>query len=402
MKQTTTRTRTRTVSVHYAHILDYVARTPWAILPAKMTQILSVLALRAAGQTFSAEEIRAQIGEVDPPKPSSRGTVAIVPLRGIIAHRMNTMEESSGGMSAERFAVTIRRLAADASISAILIDSDSPGGTISGVLEAAQAVYEARAQKRIVAIANATMASAAYWIASQAHEIVAIPSVFEGRIGSIGVYTVHEDLSGALERAGVKITLISAGKRKVDGNPFVPLSDEQKAEIQANVDAAYERFVKDVARGRSVTPAAVRNGFGEGAGLSAVAAKAAGVIDRIATFEDTLARLVGRHGAAGATGTVRAASGGAAMAAASVTTAQPVTQIEPDEDGNCPEDYEMGEDGLCHMMEAKAQAQPPSATEPVAAADTPGAAMEASETPPSGEDRTVADEHEAIAAALAE
>lgn len=287
-------------SVKYARILDYVARTPWAILESKKDEILSVLAYRAAGHEFTDEEIEARVGMGAAPSASTQGSIAVVPLWGVVAHRMDTMEESSGGMSSERFAAMMRKLASDPSIGGILIDANSPGGAVTGVPEAAQAVWDARQSKRVVAIANGTMASAAYWICSQAEEIVAIPSVFDGAIGAVGVFTIHKDLSAALENEGVKVTVISAGKRKTSGMPFGPLSDEERAEIQANVDAAYDRFVKDVARGRGVTPSQVRNGYGEGRALSAAEAKATGLIDRIASFDDTLARMLGRRASTGA------------------------------------------------------------------------------------------------------
>lgn len=279
----------------YGHILSYVAQTPWAILPSKMEEILSVLAFRAAGHIFTKDEIRARIGEPQPATSAKRGAVAVIPLRGVIAHRMGGMDEASGGMSAERFTAMLRTAVADESIGTIVLDVDSPGGTIPGVPEAADAVFQARESKRVVAVANSMMASAAYWIASQAHEIVAIPSALDRSIGSIGAFVAHQDLSAHLEKEGVKVTLIKAGKHKADGNPFEPLSDEAKAHIQASVDEAYDRFVKAVARGRGVSATDVRGGYGEGRALSAGDAKAAGLIDRIATFEDTVSRLVGRR-----------------------------------------------------------------------------------------------------------
>jgi signal peptide peptidase SppA len=285
----------------YAHVLSYIAQTPWAILDEKMSEILAVVAHRAAGHTFTPEEIRARIGGEPPeaPVPSQRGAVAVLPLRGVIAHRMGGMDEMSGGMSAERFTSMIRSAAADPGISSIVIDVDSPGGTVAGVSEAADAVFQAREQKRIVAVANATMASAAYWIASQAHELVAVPSALDRSIGSIGVFTVHQDLSAHLEKEGVKVTLIKAGKHKAEANPFEPLSEELKAEIQASVDAAYGAFVKAVARGRGVSVADVKGGYGEGRALSAADAKAAGLIDRIASMDDVIGKLAGRRSAAG-------------------------------------------------------------------------------------------------------
>lgn len=284
----------------YSHICHYVGSTAWAMLPEKMDELLAVLAYRAAGHMFTSEEIRARIGDGgDAPASSRTGAVAVIPLRGVIAHRMGTMDESSGGMSAERFTAMLNAAVADPNISSIVIDCDSPGGTVPGVPEAADAVYAARDTKRIVAIANSTMASAAYWICSQASEIVAIPSALNPSVGSIGAYYVHQDLSAALEKEGVKVTLISAGKYKTEGSPTEPLTDEYRARLQALADAGYDKFVKAVARGRGVTPAAVRNGYGEGRALPASEAKAAGLIDRIGTMDDTLARLVGRKTSAG-------------------------------------------------------------------------------------------------------
>jgi len=112
--------------------------------------------------------------------------------------------------------------------------------------------------------------------------------------GSIGVFTAHEDLSKALAKEGIDVTLISAGKFKVENNPFEPLTDEGKAVLQARVDEAYAAFVKDVARGRGVSVADVRNGFGQGRALSAKDAKAAGLIDGIRTLDGTVSKFAGK------------------------------------------------------------------------------------------------------------
>jgi signal peptide peptidase SppA len=313
--------------VKYQNVVGYVGSTQWAMLPAKMQELLSVLAFRAAGHTFTPEEIKARIGDgSESPTPTSRGAIAIIPLRGVIAHRMGTMDESSGGMSAERFAAMVRAAAADPNVGTILIDCDSPGGTIPGVPEAADAVYQARDSKRVVAVANSMMASAAYWIASQANEIVAIPSAIEGKIGSIGAFFVHQDLSQALENEGIKTTLIYAGDHKVDGSPFAPLSDERKAELQAMADATHLQFMKTVARGRGVSLSAVRSGFGQGRALSAVDAKAAGMVDRIEPFDQTIARLAGRS--AKSVGMRAELEGADGLVAAGVMSAEQITTLE--------------------------------------------------------------------------
>lgn len=279
----------------YAHIVQYVQSSLWAIQEAKMADLLSVLAFRSAGHTFTAEEIQARIGDGSPaPSASTRGAIAVIPLRGVIAHRMGTMEESSGGMSAERFAKMVNQAAADDAIGSIVLDVDSPGGTVAGLTEAADAVFQARQRKPVLAIANATMASAAYWIASQATNIAAIPSAMDNSIGSIGVFSVHQDMSAALEKQGVKVTLIKSGEHKAEGNPFEPLSDDVKANIQASVDAAKDVFVRTVARGRGIKPSDVVEQYGDGRAFSAKDALKAGLIDRIATFDDVISKAAGR------------------------------------------------------------------------------------------------------------
>jgi signal peptide peptidase SppA len=277
----------------YAHVLAHVRQTLWSIAPEKWHELLSVLAFRAAGHEFTADEIKARLGDSggETPRQSSQGAVAVIPIRGVLANRMSGMAESSGGASAEQIGAKVAHAAADPDIKTIVYDIDSPGGTVPGIQELAAQMFALRGVKKQVAQVNDLAASAAYWLASQCDEIVSIPS---GTTGSIGVFAAHEDLSKALDNEGIKVTLISAGKYKTSGNPFEPLSDEERAVIQARVDDAYGQFVKDVARGRGVTPAAVRGGMGEGRALSAKDAKAVGLIDRIATMDETLARVTGR------------------------------------------------------------------------------------------------------------
>lgn len=85
--------------------------------------------------------------------------------------------------------------------------------------------------------------------------------------------------------------MISAGKYKTELNPFEPLSDEARAALQARVDAVYALFVGDVAKGRGVSASDVRSGFGEGRLVDAKAALKMGMVSKIATLDDVLARF---------------------------------------------------------------------------------------------------------------
>lgn len=201
------------------------------------------------------------------------------------------MAAMSGATAMETFRSDVRAAVADPDIATIVLDVDSPGGVVDMIPETAALLRQARAQKPIVAVSNTMAASAAYYLASQADEVVASPSSLTG---SIGVYTTHEDWSGAYEQAGVDVSLIKAGRFKAEGTEWQPLTEEARAHIQESVDEAYDMFVKDVARGRGVKASDVRDGFGEGRALRADAAKAAGLVDRIETLDETLARVLKR------------------------------------------------------------------------------------------------------------
>lgn len=213
------------------------------------------------------------------------GKLALIPVHGTICQKMNLFTEFSGGTSTERIGRLLDAAVADPDVGTVVMNVDSPGGSVFGVPELARKVFDARSRKRIVAFVDPLMASAAYWIGSAAHEIVMTPS---GYAGSIGVYTLHVDYSRALDTEGVKPTFISAGKYKVDGNPYEPMSETFLKDTQADIDWWYTQFVGDVARNRGTTPDAVRKGFGEGRVENAGSAIGAGLVDRIATWNQLL------------------------------------------------------------------------------------------------------------------
>lgn len=277
--------------MRYERIISYVNSQEWAILESKFHEITDVLAHHAAGHKFTDAEIRARIGDARPSAPSARGTVGVIPLRGVIANRMGTMDESSGGMSTERFSAMFRQALADPSISSIVIDTDSPGGTVAGVPELFAEIYAARGRKRVVAHVNSLAASGAYWLACAAAEVVVTPS---GSVGSIGVFGAHEDISRALDKQGIDVTVFRAGRYKAEGL-IGPLSPEAKAHRQAQVDQAYGWFTRDVAKGRNVPVSTVTNGYGQGRVVTATDALRMGMVDRIATFDQMLPTLAAGH-----------------------------------------------------------------------------------------------------------
>jgi signal peptide peptidase SppA len=246
---------------------------------------------------------------------SRSGAVAIVPIIGPISRRDSWFTLFFGGTSVNGLIQQFRQLAADDTVATVVLRIDSPGGTVSGMPELAAEIRRLRESKTVIAVADDVAASAAYWIASQAEEIVVTP---EGLVGSIGAYVMHTEFSKALEIEGITVTFVKAGERKVDGNEYEPLSDRAKAEIQGIVDNSFALFVADVATGRDVPAATVKGAdWGEGAVLNPKPAKSVGMVDRIATFSETVARLAG------------AKSGSAAQAEAPFP--DPIPEPEPPE-----------------------------------------------------------------------
>lgn len=267
----------------------------WALDPIVMERLTAVIMRWSDGTRLSAEQIVAAVGDAPQAAAQRRGQaqaqgIQVIPLYGVISHRANMVQSVSGpgGTSTEMFGRALDQAIADPNVGAILIDVDSPGGSVHGTQELADRIMAARGTKPIVASANATAASAAYWIASAADEIVVTPS---GLVGSIGVIAAHEDKSAALAAQGTKVTYITAGKYKAEGNSAEPLTDEAAASMQSMVDGFYSAMVKSIARGRGVSPDAVRANYGQGRVLSATDALAVGMVDRIETFDQTVARL---------------------------------------------------------------------------------------------------------------
>lgn len=270
------------------------AATPWALQLDTLEALAGMLERADARREFEvdAEDIAAKAaGKSATVDAAAKQNVAVIPVTGVIAHRASMVQDvcGPGGTSTEALDAMIRAAVADPSVRSIVLDVDSPGGSVFGVAELAATIMELRSQKPIAAVANATSASAAYWLASAAHEIFVTPS---GEVGSIGVYGAHTDTTKADELAGKKTTLISAGKFKTEGAG--PLTDDAKAHMQSRVDAYYTQFVHGVAKQRGVSVATVRDGYGQGRTLGAEAALAAGMVDGIATLPEVISKYARR------------------------------------------------------------------------------------------------------------
>ena len=263
-------------------LLMRIAGIPWALMPERLAELVAYARdLAARGPLLMGE--KAESGAV------RVGPVSIIPVHGVIEHRYDWIHELFGGSSVESIRRMLHTEIADPAVRAVVLDVDSPGGVAYGVPELAAEIRSMRGGgKPIVPVANSLAASAAYWLLSQGDEAVVIPS---GSVGSIGVYSVHQEISRLLDEMGVTTTVISAGEHKVDVSEYQPLNEDGRAMLQKRVDTFYAMFLADVARGRRTTTAKVEADFGGGEVVMAREALNAGMVDRVETLEATVARL---------------------------------------------------------------------------------------------------------------
>lgn len=205
------------------------------------------------------------------------GGVAIIPIHGTLINRFGGYWY--GYITGYNFIRSQMNAAlTDPDVQAIVYDVNSNGGEAAGCFELASEIMESRKKKRCMAVVDSNCYSAAYALASAAETVAVTPS---GGAGSIGVYSMHVDMSKMLENAGIKVTLIASGEHKVEGNPYEPLSDDAKSEKQAGVDYVRQVFVDHVAAARGMDPKTVYDT--EGLCYNAEDALAIGLIDSIAT-----------------------------------------------------------------------------------------------------------------------
>lgn len=243
---------------------------PWAIYPPALNAFLAMddddMPVRSAPERKPYEV---------------QGGVAVVPLCGVMIGNPDMIDMLLGACSTPAFAAAIQAAATDATISAILIDADSPGGEIGGCDEAADAVLAASSIKPVVAYTGGIMASAAYWVCSQADLVYTSRAALTG---SIGAYAVIRDFSKGMESEGIKTHVIKSGERKGDGVIGAPISDTALAEIQERVDYVGAMFRGAVNRRRKIAAELM-----DGRGFNADAALAGGIVDAVCGFNKALA-----------------------------------------------------------------------------------------------------------------
>lgn len=257
-----------------------VASADWCITPGAMRAIVN--ALNGEGDAgpvaFVKEEEDAAKGAED---VMIGGTVAVIPVHGIIGKRLSIMETACGGCDLNAVAAAIDEAEAMPEVTTVIFHFDSPGGTVTGVPELAAKIRRLAESKAVIGYTETLCASAAYWLACACDEFYAAPSAL---VGSIGVYNLLLDESARLEKEGVKVNAIVSGEFKLAGASFKALADAERAMFQSRVDkigAAFRGFVKS-RRGLSAE-------FMEGQVYDGAEAADIGMVDGVA---DDLAEVI--------------------------------------------------------------------------------------------------------------
>lgn len=275
------------------HILTALTTQPWAM----RSEVLAVMYNIAMGEG-DPEQARL-LRELRAERPSAlaaqqgrpldgtetvtvRDGVAILPVNGPIVRYGNMFTSVSGATSIECLARDFNLALRDPSVGAILFWFDSPGGAVTGMHNLNDMVYAARDQKPIESYSEGMCASAAYWLASATSRITCEATC---DLGSIGVIMPVADPTITRPREIAFVSSQSPNKRPD------PTTENGRARLQRIVDDTAEVMIADIARNRGMTPEQVIADFEQGDVLTGARAIAAGLADRIGTFEQTLADL---------------------------------------------------------------------------------------------------------------
>ncbi|MCG6560660.1 S49 family peptidase [Ruegeria sp. 1NDH52C] len=256
--------------MRHIQIAQRVFNTPLMVDPAKALAFLAGLGPRITGREISFEGLdlppadpadatlpaRASLfgddlarhgtGTGGPPYAVVEG-IAVIAITGTLVHRGAWIGQSSGLTSYEGIAAQLQAALEDPAIRGIALDIDSFGGEVAGAFDLADRIRAARQVKPVQAFVADHALSAGYVLASQADRIILSRT---GAIGSIGVVAMHSDMSGALDQKGIAVTLINAGARKVDANPYQPLPETVRARIAGELEELRQLFAETVAEGR--------------------------------------------------------------------------------------------------------------------------------------------------------
>lgn len=222
---------------------------------------------------------------------SKQGDIGVITIAGPLNNTDSWRNEYLGATGYPEIRAALVHAAKQEDVKAIVLDIKSGGGAVSGVTDAADLVAMIDTKvKPVHAYSDGMIASAAYWLGSSART-VSIGKVTEA--GSLGVLTVHQDLSKMFSEMGVNITVLRAGKYKALGNSYEPLGDAARKEIQGQLDQMYTMFLQHVADARGVSYEVADERMGQGRVFVGQAAVDVGLADSVTSFDALLSKIQG-------------------------------------------------------------------------------------------------------------
>lgn len=270
-----------------------VLTAPWAIRPETLQVMLSVYEMHARGESVDIEKLKAATGNAFSNDPSDDYAVidgvAVIDVVGVMGKRFDLFTQICGGTSTQRLQTQLAEAVNDPAVHSIVLNVDSPGGEVDGTQALATDVFNARAEKPVVALIDGTGASGAYWAASAAGEVYLAGDTTV--VGSIGVVMAHTDVSKSQDMRGVRTTEITAGKYKRIASNYAPLSPEGRQTLQEVVDHIYSVFVGDVARNRGTDAETVIKDMADGRVFLGQQAIDAGLADGFSTLAELISDL---------------------------------------------------------------------------------------------------------------
>lgn len=281
----------------------------WAIKHDAYIAISEIIKSHKEGPKIDLKALEAKMLSISPLPQTGNDPyqvidgVAVIPVQGVLSKSPSLFERLIyGASSMTDIKSKINHAVNNAKIKGILLNIDSPGGTVDGAQELADYIYEARNSKNIIGYCDGLIASAAYWIGSAASEIYISSGTVEA--GSIGVITTHYDLSEMDKAYGINVTEIFAGKYKAAGSDVKPLSPDDKDYIQSRIDYLYSVFVDAVARNRNESSETVLDQMADARIFIGQEAIDAGLVDGVSTIESVIDKLKSGN-AAGAAGNIQ-------------------------------------------------------------------------------------------------
>lgn len=255
----------------FPHLATRLFNVPIAIRPEKAEIVMAALAdrlgiahlFRSNGESAMLSAAALGFVDDDDDGPAQQGDhaydvvggVAVIPVCGTLVQRTGTLRPYSGMSGYDGIRQNFMVALSDPAVEAIVLDIDSPGGEVAGCFDLVDTIYEARGTKPIWSVLSENAYSAAYAIASAA-DFITVPRT--GGTGSVGVICMHVDMSKALDKAGLSVTIIQYGARKADGQEVAPLSKPALERFQSDIDTMGDLFVATVARNRGLSVAKIR------------------------------------------------------------------------------------------------------------------------------------------------